>query len=155
MAGPRGVGWRWLVWAGLALTAVDAHSERRTRSALLRLRAGQLDGQQYPQQPSPYGHQPPPYGQPPPGQQPYAQQGYGQPPPQAYPQPGQPPQYGQPPAQHGAPGWGPAPPQGGPPPGAVHPGATGYGGRPPTDLSDIVRVGGALERLGSEARLII
>ena len=137
--------------ACLALTAAAAGKDPRARSALLRLRAGQFDGQQ-----SPYG-QPPPHGQPPPqGQQPYPQQGYGQPPPQqgygqpppqqGYGQPppqqgyGQPPPqqgYGQPPPQQGPPGY----PQGAPPPGAAQQPPMGYGGRPATDLSDVVRIG--------------
>ena len=136
--------------ACLALTAAATGKGPHARSALLRLRAGQFDGQQ-----SPYG-QPPPHGQ-----QPYPQQGYSQPPPQqGYGQP--PPQqgYGQPPPQQGPPGY----PQGAPPPGAAQQPPMGYGGRSAADLSDIVRIrvqqgpqggvamdGGALPRL-SEAQ---
>ena len=159
--------------ACLALTAAATGKEPRARSALLRLRAGQFDGQQ-----SPYGQPPPPqqgYGQPPLQQgygQPPPQQGYGQPPPQqGYGQPplqqgyGQPPPqhgYGQPPPQQGPPGY----PQGASPPGAAQQPPMGYGGRPATDLSDVVRIrvqqgpqggvamdGGALPRL-SEASLL-
>ena len=122
--------------ACLALTAAATGKEPRARSALLRLRAGQFDGQQ-----SPYGQPPPP------------QQGYGQPPLQQG--------YGQPPPQQGPPGY----PQGASPPGAAQQPPMGYGGRPATDLSDVVRIrvqqgpqggvamdGGALPRL-SEAQV--
>ena len=154
--------------ACLALTAAATGKGPHARSALLRLRAGQFDGQQSPYgQPPPHGQQPYPqqgYGQPPPQQgygQPPPQQGYGQPPPQqGYGQP--PPQqgYGQPPPQQGPPGY----PQGAPPPGAAQQPPMGYGGRSAADLSDIVRIrvqqgpqggvamdGGALPRL-SEAQ---
>jgi hypothetical protein len=149
--------------ACLALTAAATGKEPRARSALLRLRAGQFDGQQ-----SPYGQPPPPqqgYGQPPLQQgygQPPLQQGYGQPPPQqGYGQPPLQQGYGQPPPQQGPPGY----PQGASPPGAAQQPPMGYGGRPATDLSDVVRIrvqqgpqggvamdGGALPRL-SEAQV--
>ena len=157
--------------ACLALTAAATGKGPHARSALLRLRAGQFDGQQSPYgQPPPHGQQPYPqqgYGQPPPQQgygQPPPQQGYGQPPPQqGYGQP--PPQqgYGQPPPQQGPPGY----PQGAPPPGAAQQPPMGYGGRSAADLSDIVRIrvqqgpqggvamdGGALPRL-SEAQAAV
>ena len=125
ISGSRGDAYMIPVMLTAALAA--AHTDR-SRRAVLRLRAGQWDGQ--PQQAGGY---PPQQGYPPPG---YPQPGY---PPQQQPPPGyhQTPPQGMPP--RGMPPQG-MPPQGMPPQGMPQYGAPGQQRYAPPELTDMVRV---------------